>query len=555
MPGVSREGSDAPDSAAPGNQRPRLRTRHWIVATRCLIGVAVVLVLVLFRDFGVAYDDTWSLTYGDYVLRWFASGFQDRNALTYWNVYHYGGLFEAPANLVATLLPLPFHEARHLTTALTGCLGLWGTARLGRAIGGARTGFLACLLLAFTPRYVGHAFVNSKDIPFAVAGVWLLAFFVKYLKELPAPHRGTAVAVGLSAGAALGIRVGGVVMWMYVLAALAVWWWFSRRSEPSVARATAFLRSIAPTAFLAAALSYLVMISFWPLAQVDPLEPARALKFFSHFPMPIPVYFDGRTVQSDDLPLTYFATMFSITLPVHLLLGTAVGTVSGGVSAWRILRGSERARPWRIAALTAVGLGAFLPIAYAQVLRPATYDGIRHFLFTLPPMCVIAALGFESLWRRVSVPVLRALVPAGLAVGLTVTGHDMIRLHPYEYIDFSRIAIGGLPGAAGRFETDYWGIAFAEAAHWLQNEYPVPPGAAPVTVGSSMHSGCTSNFITDPRFVYVGSIHDGQPLLIRPRVYLASLRWQGDEHFPGRVIHTVERMGVPLVRVIEVEPQ
>ena len=49
-------------------------------------------------------------------------------------------------------------------------------------------------------------------------------------------------------------------------------------------------------------------------------------------------------------------------------------------------------------------------------------------------------------------------------------GVEMIRLSPYEYTYFSPI-IGGLPGANGNFDTDYYATCSYAAAEWLSENY------------------------------------------------------------------------------------
>jgi hypothetical protein len=43
---------------------------------------------------------------------------------------------------------------------------------------------------------------------------------------------------------------------------------------------------------------------------------------------------------------------------------------------------------------------------------------------------------------------------------------EMVRLHPYQYTYFNRIA-GGVPGAQGRYMLDYWGLSFKQASQAL----------------------------------------------------------------------------------------
>jgi hypothetical protein len=42
----------------------------------------------------------------------------------------------------------------------------------------------------------------------------------------------------------------------------------------------------------------------------------------------------------------------------------------------------------------------------------------------------------------------------------------MVRLHPYEYTYFNRLA-GGVAGAHGRYMLDYWGLSFKQASQEL----------------------------------------------------------------------------------------
>ena len=43
----------------------------------------------------------------------------------------------------------------------------------------------------------------------------------------------------------------------------------------------------------------------------------------------------------------------------------------------------------------------------------------------------------------------------------------MVRLHPEEYIFYNQL-VGGVAGAEGRFELDYWGTSIAEATAMLE---------------------------------------------------------------------------------------
>jgi hypothetical protein len=110
-------------------------------------------------------------------------------------------------------------------------------------------------------------------------------------------------------------------------------------------------------------------------------------------------------------------------------------------------------------------IAAVFPFVYFAVFRPVAYNGMRHFLFVIPPVCVIAALAFQRLLQAPS-RVARLAFAAGLGLAFVAQARMLIDLHPDEYTYFNTL-VGGPRGAAGRFELDYWGISLAEATEKL----------------------------------------------------------------------------------------
>src|SRR5262245_23463187 len=141
--------------------------------------------LVTCRDYGLGWDDYTHSQYGDLLLALYASGFSDTRALSFVNLYLYGGGFDMAAALLAKVLPFDLFETRRLTGAAVGIIGLAVTWRIARQIGGPRAGLIALVLLAACPLYYGHMFINPKDAPFAVAMAILLLGLVQVIEEYP----------------------------------------------------------------------------------------------------------------------------------------------------------------------------------------------------------------------------------------------------------------------------------------------------------------------------------------------------------------------------------
>ena len=99
-----------------------------------IVLAAVALIAGLtFRDYGLGWDDYTHAEYADLLLRMYGSGFRDTGALSFANLYMYGGGFDMAAALLHKIIPLELFETRRLLGAVVGVIGLAVTWRLGAA--------------------------------------------------------------------------------------------------------------------------------------------------------------------------------------------------------------------------------------------------------------------------------------------------------------------------------------------------------------------------------------------------------------------------------------
>src|SRR5580700_6356514 len=173
--------------------RPWTLARIADVAAVIILLALAVIAIATFRDYGLGWDDYTHSQYGDLLLSLYSSGFTDRRALSFVNLYMYGGGFDMAAAFFAEYLPLDLFETRRLVGAAVGLIGLFVTWRLGRRLGGPLAGVLALALLAACPVYYGHSFINAKDAPFAVAMAVLLLGLLRAFEEYPRPTGRTIV--------------------------------------------------------------------------------------------------------------------------------------------------------------------------------------------------------------------------------------------------------------------------------------------------------------------------------------------------------------------------
>jgi len=429
-----------------------------------VIAAVAIIAAFTFRDYGLGWDDYTHSQYGELLLDLYGSGFTDTRALSFVNLYAYGGGFDLASALAAKVLPFDLFETRRLMGAAVGVVGILITWRLARRLGGPVAGLIATALIAACPLYYGNMFMNAKDAPFAVAMVFLTLALVRAFEEYPQASPITCAMVGGAAGLAVGTRVLGGLAAINALAALGLIFAIEARRDglrPAAERAARFVIRFAP----ALVFGYAVMALVWPWSVVAPLNPFRAVEYFSHFfEKPWKEMFDGVAVAVPDMPRSYVPKLFLLKEPeIFLLLG--IGGAAGALIA--ALR--RDIAPTRRAVLLLLACAALLPIALAVLTRPAMYNGIRHFVFVAPPFAALGGLAGAWIGERLGrrwrpAAALAALV---LLAGLYLPVSEMVKLHPYQYTHFNLIA-GGVRGADERYMLDYWGLAVKQAADGLR---------------------------------------------------------------------------------------
>ena len=443
------------------------RSRRYDAAAILVLLIGSALLLWTWADYGISWDERFHIEYGEHIFQWYASGFEDKTALSYRIDYLYGGGFDLGGAIFRRFSepPLDQWDAVHLFGALIGLMGFWGCWRLGRALGGPRAGLLAALFICATSVYWGHAVNNPKDMPFAVGYVWAMAYLVEAIREFPRVPPKLAAKLAVAIGLAMSVRIAGMLLLCYLAAAILAWVAYHAWQRRDLEAGYRYARRLSLTGLAVAAGAWVVMLVWWPWAVYDPIKrPFAALRRMSQFmgherKMP----FAGELISTFDVDWRYMPHYFGLKLPEFIVIGLVLGTLVALVTLLVRLR-EVRAFSDNLV-LGVLLLSLYFPWVYAVYKQSVLYDGLRHFLFEVPVVVAsvawLAELGIAKLSARVS--------PwAGLALGLALLGAcvdqyaTMVRLHPQQVVYFNRF-IGGLAGAVGEYDTDYYAVTYGEA--------------------------------------------------------------------------------------------
>jgi hypothetical protein len=196
-----------------------------------------------------------------------------------------------------------------------------------------------------------------------------------------------------------------------------------------------------------------------------------------------------------------------------------------------------------------LGLVAFsilFPIGYAIAIKAVLFDGMRHFIFVLPPIAVAAALIADRSLSRLSALPYRA--PIYAALGLYGIAHvaTMVMLHPDQYVYYNGF-VGGVDGAQRKFKLDYWANSYAEAVRgledYLRREY-----------GANFEEREFTVAVCGPPISARYYFPDNFRLMHRAdkaEFFVAFTKDNCDRSLPGVPVYRVERMGALLSIVLD----
>jgi hypothetical protein len=518
---------------------PFARVDRYEVAALLLFGTLIVLVAVTFKDYAISNDEEVQQRYGEMIIAYYASGFVDQALFHFRNLYLYGGLFDVIAVGLEKLLPLDMYEVRHLLTALCGVGGLAAVWATTRAIAGSRAGLLAALSLAVCGTWYGAMFNHTKDIPFASAVMGALWLLVLIGRELPRPRWHLVVLFGVLCGCALGIRVLGVFLISYAAVAIAIHAPVGR-GVPLRQTLSFVARSALPltASFI---IAYLIMIAAWPWAALAPLNPLRGLTDFVDFNYPIQTILAGHVYHMGEVPRWYVPTYMAIKLTLWLLFGAGLGLVFAVLPRRAVQRTNQTTdNTWR-KETALMAFAAFAPLISEVIIDGPAFTGMRHFLFTVPPIAVLAGLGLNGMLSRLeNFNRLAATAAAAVVVlGLGWNANTLYQLHPDEYLFFNPL-VGGLAGASRNYDTDYWVNTMPEAVsdleHYLdRTEGKARPGRHYLVAVCCERVQFEKE--ADSRLEWTRDVD-------RADFFIAPTNMNCDRARKGRVIATVERLGV-----------
>jgi tetratricopeptide (TPR) repeat protein len=518
----------------------RLRLFFWILAL-----VLLVSMLLISRDAGISGDEEVHYKHSELVYDYFASHGANKSALNTpeTHLQYYGQSFD---NLV-TLLVHAFkiedvYAFRHLASSFAGWLTIVVTALFAAWISGYGAALVVLFLFAVSPTFLGHAQNNLKDIPFALAYIASVFYSLKYVFSESKPSGKTIFLLILSLAFALGIRAGGLLVFLYFGFFFILKAGLDIQKQKSLPGRIWVKQLLAVSGIIVTA--YFLALITWPFALESPFVHVwKSYEVMARFPTTVRQIFEGRFDWSDYHPWYYLPKYMAITIPLVIFSGILLFFANTRKSF-----GSRKQLQ-----LALLGFTILFPITFVVLKQSNLYGAWRHFLFVYPGIVLISALGIHTFFVRFRQRIVQ--VPAVVLL-LLLSVHPlkfMVANYPYFYLYYNPFT-GGLKGAYGNFETDYYYQTIREGSEWLQEYLKEKSRKDSVIVGGNFPTNWffrNDKNIKCEYFPYSWRSRYDWDYAVVANSYIAPYLLKNKMWPPGNTIHTIFADGIPICAVLE----
>lgn len=429
------------------------------------------IMLFMSQDVGISADEGRHIRQAEKVYNYYKTDGEDKSALENTGrdpMQFNGQSFDNLMYVITKKFNVEnYIELRHFFIAFMGWLIIFITGLIAKESWGYKGAILAILLLFISPRFIGHALNNNKDIPFALGFILSIYGIIKFFRNLPKIKTWDIIWLVTGIGIAISIRLAGLLSIGFLGLFSAIYY---LKQKPyfkplEKAKLKTFKKLIIAVP-LVALIGFLIGILYWPFIMVEPITNIKTvLDATNSHPVSLNQLFSGEIILSSKIPSDYVITYMLISYPLVVLVGTIL---AGVIAPFKLKKANSF--NFFIIAFSFVFVTVWMSIETSNF-----YGGIRHLLFIYPLAIGISVFGFSLLARALEN--MKSdwikLIPTGLIILLSINPiAHLINNYPYSYIYFNEL-VGGVKNTNDKYETDYFQHSLKHLTEWfISNELP-----------------------------------------------------------------------------------
>jgi len=411
----------------------------------------LIICLCIYQDFGLSWDETTQRSIGYHAYRY---AFENNNYYLQFVDNVYGVGFELPLVLLEKALDLTDYRDififRHLINILFFCYACFIFFRLNiKLFKSLQVAIFPTLMLILMPRIFGHAFFNSKDIPFLC--MYICCFYTLY-NYLTKPAFKQLAIMSILAGLLINFRVMGILFFGSVVVSIIIQMVQQKNKK------------------LIGHLVFFVLVAFgcllftWPYLWINPIGNFKnAFVVMSKYRWQGTYLLNGVVYHEGEHVGKYLFRWIGITIPVLYLivgfLGAIFFTIKNIQTPKKLFNQPFKLMGW-------IFLGhIIIPITAVLYFNSVLYDDWRQLYFIFIPFLFFAGYFFlfifenKSKWFK--------FIAAGTTGYFIFIVLQMVRLHPFQHVYFNELVSHKNNYLQEHYDQDYWGTSFYNGLQWV----------------------------------------------------------------------------------------
>ncbi len=354
------------------------------------------------------------------------------------------------------------YALRHVVAAAFGWMIILLTGLFLMELFAWRAAFFGAIFLFVSPHFLGNAFFNLVDIPFAF--FYLLGIFQIYLftNELPTIRWRRLVYITLTILAANSIHVGGFVLlhYLFILALVAFVIYnpikkiLTRKYITNLGKLGAILVVICAIVYFFDFLYPVHILHFSGVTPVNALKKINENQILTSF------LWNGKIISSEHLSIGFIYTMVQFTIPLVLL----IGIITHFIFAKTIVRTLH----WfKIILIVYVLIFPFFKLSGSELNLSDIWSA---YLMVYPIIIIYAVAGYEGILRRIDDRYTNVIIVAAIYLLGFMPLRHVVMHRQHVSIYFSEIS-GGIHDNYGRYSIDPLEQSNKRVCNWFSSNY------------------------------------------------------------------------------------
>ena len=382
----------------------------------------------------------------------------------------YSPIYWSLQYLLTQIFPYEYRiEVTHLTNLIFSFSAIVGIGKLSKELFNQKIGKIVFLVLFFYPIFFGHMSFNGKDMFLAFCHVWIFYLVIRYLKKQDIRDKANKyiIFLGILAASATGLELVffGSLIPIFLFVLIEIYFLKNFISKNFNQKKLYFdLGKI----FL---VFYFLLILFWidthPNIFILPFNffldhlSLMSGELYSGWPFNL---LNGEYYLSWQVPKLHFLINLIYKSPEYFLACYIIFFIIF-IKSNIFFREKFKFFIFKLIILVSIMI---IPIVIGFIGPIKAYDGMRHYLWSVPYFCIIPGLTIYYLIENFNFikPKLTLLF---LSAAIIYFLFNFFMITPYQYT-YLNIFNGEAKNRYQKFENDYWGTSIKELIKYANFE-------------------------------------------------------------------------------------